>query len=64
MSDEALVQRSVKYPYAELFCGEIEFQWKLHCDPTDLIYFRKRIGKKGFEKNTSIIHCYSWRERA
>lgn len=26
------------------------FQWGLPCDPTDLVYFRKRIGEKGVEK--------------
>jgi len=41
VSDEVLVQNWVQNPYAQLFCGEIEFQWKLPCDPTDLIYFRR-----------------------
>jgi len=26
------------------------FQWEFPCHPTDLVYFRKRIGKKGVEK--------------
>jgi IS5 family transposase len=59
VSDEVLVQNWVQNPYAQLFCGEIEFQWKLPCDPTDLIYFRKRIGEQGFEKilaSSIVIH--------
>jgi hypothetical protein len=59
MSDEVLVQNWVQNPYAQLFCGEIEFQWKLPCDPTDLICFRKRIAEKGFEKilaSSIVIH--------
>ncbi len=50
LSDEVLVERWVQNPYYQAFCGEIIFQWKMPCDPTDLIYFRKRIGKEGCEK--------------
>lgn len=49
LSDEVLVERWVQNPYYQAFCGEVEFQWSLPCDPTDLVYFRKRIGE-GFEK--------------
>ena len=24
-----------------------DFQWELFCDPSDLVYFRQRIGKQG-----------------
>lgn len=34
-------------PYYQAFCGITEFQWSLPCDPTDLVYFRKRIGEDG-----------------
>jgi IS5 family transposase len=54
LSDEALVERWVQNPYYQAFCGEIEFQWKFPCDPTDLIYFRKRIGSEGFEKILAV----------
>lgn len=54
LSDEVLVERWVQNPYYQAFCGEIEFQWKLPCDPTDLVYFRKRIGKEGFEKILAV----------
>ena len=50
VSDETMVQN----PYYQSFCGETEFQWKPPCDPSDLVYFRKRIGEKGFEK---ILAC-------
>lgn len=50
LSDEAVVRNWVQNPYYQAFCGETEFQWQLPCDPTDLIYFRKRIGADGFEK--------------
>lgn len=54
LSDEVLVERWVQNPYYQAFCGEIEFQWKLPCDPTDLVYFRKRIGTDGFEKILAV----------
>ena len=50
LSDEVLIQRWVQNPYYQAFTGETEFQWQLPCDPSDLTYFRKRIGSKGFEK--------------
>jgi transposase, IS5 family len=50
LSDERVVQLWVQNPYYQFFCGEVEFQWKLPCDPTDLIYFRQRIGTTGIEK--------------
>lgn len=50
ISDEVLVQRWVQDPYYQAFCGEAEFQWSFPCDPSDLIYFRKRIGEAGCEK--------------
>jgi IS5 family transposase len=32
------------------FCGVNQFQWQLPCDPSDLSYFRKRIGEEGVQK--------------
>ncbi len=46
-SDEAVVERWVENPYWQQFCGMSEFQWELPCDPTDLVYFRNRIGEEG-----------------
>ena len=50
LSDEVVVERWVQNPYYQYFCGEKEFQWGFPCDPSDLVYFRKRIGAKGCEK--------------
>jgi len=54
LSDEILVQRWVQNPYYQAFTGETEFQWQMPCDPTDLTYFRKRIGSEGHEKILAV----------
>ncbi len=59
VSDELIVQHWVKNPYDQAFCGEVEFQWSFPCDPSDMLYFRKRIGEEGFEKIlalSTILH--------
>lgn len=59
VSDEVIVQQWVQNPYYQAFCGELEFQWQFPCDPSDLVYFRKRIGEKGFERilaSSIVIH--------
>jgi len=50
LSDDRVVQLWVQNPYYQAFCGEVEFQWTFPCDPSDLIYFRQRIGTAGIEK--------------
>jgi IS5 family transposase len=50
LSDESIVERWVENPYYQFFSGETVFQWEFPCHPTDLVYFRKRIGQKGVEK--------------
>lgn len=50
MSDEQIVRRWVENPYWQYFCGENEFQWEFPCDPSELTYFRKRIGENGVKK--------------
>ena len=50
LSDETIVERWVENPYFQFFSGESVFQWQFPCHPTDLVYFRKRIGEKGVEK--------------
>lgn len=47
LSDERVVEAWARNPYYQAFCGMTEFQWSLPCDPTDLVYFRKRIGEDG-----------------
>lgn len=50
LSDERVVEAWVANPYMQYFCGETQFRWNFPCDPTDLTYFRKRIGEKGVQK--------------
>ena len=50
LSDEVVVERWVQNPYYQYFCGEVEFQWSFPVDPSDLVYFRKRLGPEGCEK--------------
>ena len=50
LSDENLVLQWKRNPYYQYFCGMKEYQPAYPCDPTDLVYFRKRIGKEGVEK--------------
>ncbi|CAA6692700.1 Unannotated [Lentimonas sp. CC19] len=43
-----------------IFCGERYFQWKLPCEPSELVHFRKRIGQSGVEnilKMTVELHA-------
>ncbi|WP_237559856.1 IS5 family transposase [Desulfohalovibrio reitneri] len=47
LSDERVIEAWVRNPYYQAFCGETHFRWRLPCDPTDLVYFRKRIGEGG-----------------
>ncbi len=58
LSDERVVEAWVQNPYFQAFCGEIHFQWQLPCDPSELVYFRKRIGENGvrliFESSEDI----------
>jgi transposase, IS5 family len=48
--DETVVAAWVQNPYWQYFCGMSEFQWQLPCDPSDLVYFRDRIGAAGMER--------------
>jgi IS5 family transposase len=50
LSDESVVERWVENPYVQFFSGETVFQWEFPCHPTDLVYFRKRIGEEGVKK--------------
>jgi len=49
LSDEGVVEQWIANPYFQYFCGEARFQWKPPCHPTDLVYFRQRIGQQGCE---------------
>jgi IS5 family transposase len=50
LSDEALMRAWECNPYYQAFCGAVVFQWKFPCDPSEMTYFRKRIGSEGVEK--------------
>ena len=50
LSDETLVVQWKQNPYYQAFCGMKEFQLKEPCHSTELVKFRNRIGKDGFEK--------------
>jgi len=50
LSDENPVLQWKRNPYYQYFCGMEEYQPAYPCGPTDLVYFRKRIGKKGIEE--------------
>jgi len=48
--DETVVAAWVQNPYWQYFCGMTDFQWQLPCDPSDLVYFRQRIGEGGGQR--------------
>ena len=50
LSDETVVLQWKRNPYYQAFCGMTEFQCRLPCHSTELVHFRKRIGKEGIEK--------------
>jgi IS5 family transposase len=57
--DETVVAAWVQNPYWQYFCGMTEFQWQVPCDPSDLVYFRQRIGEAGVQcilKVTARLH--------
>lgn len=46
-SDERIVAEWIENIYFQSFCGMMSFQWKAPCNPSDITYFRNRIGEKG-----------------
>jgi len=50
IGDEKVVEQWTHNPYWQYFGGESRFQWKAPCDASDLVHFRKRIGKQGVQK--------------
>lgn len=49
LGDETVVEKWVENPYYQYFCGMATFQWQFPIEPSDLVYFRKRIGTAGAE---------------
>jgi len=50
LSDERVCEAWRRDCYMQYFCGEEFFRWEAPCDPTELVYFRDRLGEKGVEK--------------
>jgi len=50
LSDESVVIHWKENVYFQAFCGMKEFQTTVPCHATELVHFRKRIGKEGIEK--------------
>ena len=57
VSDEDLTPSWVQNPYWQYFCGEQYFRDSPPCDPSDLVHFRKRIGKEGSEYLLKLSIC-------
>ena len=49
LSDENIVLQWKRNPYYQYFCGFNELQIAEPCHPTDLVYFRNRIGVEGMK---------------
>lgn len=49
LSDESVVEYWKQNPYFQYFCGFNEYTPALPCHATELVKFRNRIGKDGFE---------------
>ena len=64
LADEVLKPAWIQNPYWQYFCGEQYFRETAPCDPSDLVHFRKRIGKEGSEFLLKLSfqlhgkHCY------
>jgi IS5 family transposase len=52
--DETVVASWVQNPYWQYFCGMTDFQWAVPCDPSDLVYFRQRIGAAGLQRILTV----------
>jgi len=49
LSDDDIVIQFKRNPYYQYFCGYDEYLPKTPCHPTELVKFRNRIGKDGFD---------------
>jgi len=49
LSDENLILQYKRNPYYQYFCGSSDYEPKKPCHSTELVKFRNRIGKEGFE---------------
>jgi len=49
LSDENLILQYKRNPYFQYFCGKTDYTPAVPCHSTELVKFRNRIGKEGFE---------------
>ena len=49
LSDERVVAMWMEALYFQYFCGEASLQWQQPCAASDLVHFRKRLGKEGIQ---------------
>ena len=49
LSDEDLILQYKRNPYFQYFCGKKDYTPSIPCHSTELVKFRNRIGKEGFE---------------
>jgi IS5 family transposase len=49
LSDEVIIEYWKQNPYFQYFCGFTEYVPTIPCHSTELVKFRNRIGKEGFE---------------
>lgn len=49
LSDESVVEQWSENLYYQYFCGEKIFKPAAPCEASELVHFRKRIGKEGLE---------------
>ena len=49
LSDERLVDMWRQAVYFQYFSGQATFQWRQPCAASDLVHFRKRLGKQGIQ---------------
>ncbi len=55
LGDETVMEQWVQNPCFQYFCGAVEFQWGVPCDPSDRVHFRKRIGGQGAGKISEML---------
>jgi len=54
LGDQTVLPQWEKNPYRQYFCGMKDFQWGVPCDPSDLVYFRKRIAPEGVQQISEV----------
>jgi IS5 family transposase len=50
LGDEIFVARWIENYYWQFICGETYFQYEQSFDPSEFVYFRKRVGEERAQK--------------